>query len=217
VVVTTGSAGGSPGSVEVVRFLDDVVDRVRAGELVAVGLDMPIGLAADGVRPADRAARALLGARRSSLFPTPPASVLDATDYADALHRCRAATGKGLSVQAFNLVPKMREVAGCVTPALQPAICEVHPETSLAVMRGAPCSHPKRTAEGAAERLAALRTHFANVDEALASRPRGAQVDDVIDAFAAAWTARRIALGDALVLGDPGARDPRGFRLTITA
>ena len=203
--------------VEVVGSLAVVVERVNGGELEAVGVDMPIGLAADGTRLADGAARALLGPRRSSLFPTPPACVLDATDYTDALARCREASGKGLSMQAFNLVPKMREVAACVTPALQPVICEVHPETSFAVLRGAPCAHPKRTAEGSAERLVALRAHFSNVDDTIALRPPGAQLDDVLDAFAAAWTARRIVRGEALVLGDLAARDPRGYRLTITA
>jgi predicted RNase H-like nuclease len=217
VVVTTGLDRGAPGTVEVVTEIEPVVARVRRGELAALGIDMPIGLPADGVRLADVEARALLGPRRSSLFPTPPAAVLEARDYADALVRCRAATGRGLSRQAFNLVPKMREVAAALDASLQPAVAEVHPETSFCVLAGAPCAHPKRTAEGVAERAARLRPCFANLDAALANRPTRAKADDVLDAFAAAWTARRMASGMATWLGDAGARDPRGYRLTIAA
>jgi predicted RNase H-like nuclease len=141
--------------------------------------------------------------------------VLDAVDYADALVRCRAANGRGLSVQAFNLVPKMREVAAALEPALQPAVAEVHPETSFAAIAGRPCTHSKRTADGVAERIELLRAHFPALDAALDARPRGPGVDDVLDAFAAAWTARRMANGEARWLGDRAARDARGYRLTI--
>jgi predicted RNase H-like nuclease len=215
VVVTTGRDDGTPATIEVLPAISTVVARLRFAEIAALGIDMPIGLPERGPRTADREARALLGPRRSSLFPTPPAVVLDAIDYADALARCRAVDGIGLSVQAYNLLPKMRELAAATAPELQPALAEVHPETSFAAIAGAPCAHGKRTADGAAERLALLRPHFPGVDGVLSARPRGAAVDDVLDAFAAAWTARRIARGTATWLGDPDARDPRGMRVTI--
>lgn len=215
VVVITGIEPGSPSTVAVVSDIATVIIDLGLGRLAAVGIDMPIGLAADGHRVADAAARRLLGARRSSLFPTPPLQVLGATDYADALASCRGASGKGLSIQAFNLLPKMRELASCIEPSMQPRLSEVHPETSFAVMRGAPCAEPKRTPGGSAERRDALREHFADLDDLMQTIPRGAKLDDVLDAFAAAWTARRIATGRALVLGDEDARDERGYWLTI--
>src|SRR5687767_1286625 len=73
----------------VVPDLTAIVEHVRDGSLAAVGLDMPIGLAADGRRQAAREARTRLGRRRSSLFPTPPFAVLGSTDYAGAVERCR--------------------------------------------------------------------------------------------------------------------------------
>ena len=217
VVVTTGVDRESVTTVAVVATIDEIVDSVRAGRVAAAGIDMPIGLATNGARRADADARRLLGPRRSSLFPTPPRAALDATDYADARTRCRAASGKGLSVQAYHLLPKMRELAAVIEPWMQPAISEVHPETSFAVLRNAPCAHPKTTAAGRAERVDALRAHFADVDTITQGTPRGAKPDDVLDALVAAWTARRIATGTALVLGDDDARDDRGLRLTIVA
>ena len=41
-----------------------------------VGIDMPLGLLEAGWREADRAARGLLGPRRSSVFAIPPRAVL---------------------------------------------------------------------------------------------------------------------------------------------
>jgi predicted RNase H-like nuclease len=218
-VVATADTSGGHVDVTVVAAVAPVVAAVRDGTLAALAIDMPIGLAAHGARRADTEARALLGPRRSSLFPTPPRAVLAATEYADALARCRAATGKGMSRQAFHLLPKIRELADALEPALQPRVSEVHPETSFAVLRGAPCAWPKRTPAGVTERLAALRVAFPATDlDALVARPpRGAASDDVLDAVVAAWTARRIAAGCALVLGDADARDPMGYRLTITA
>lgn len=219
VVARTSTATGAPVEVSVHPTLDDVVAALATGHLAALAVDMPIGLPADGARSADRAARALLGPRRSSLFPTPPFAVLGATDHADANERSRAACGKGMSIQAFHLLPKMRELARLVHPDLQPRLAEVHPETSFAVLRGAPCAHPKATPAGHDERITALRGAIAesSLDAAVHTRLRGAQVDDVLDAIVAAWTARRIALGSALILGDPEQRDERGLRCTIVA
>ncbi len=216
VVATTGIDPDSPTTIDVVRAIREVIDAVRNGRVVAAGIDMPIGLAADGFRLADADARRILGPRRSSLFSTPPRAVLDATTFADALERCRAASGKGMSIQAYNLLTKMREVAAAMRPELQPAISEVHPETSFAVLCARPCAHPKATAAGFAERVDALHPHFATLDQLVASR-RGVKPDDLLDALAAAWTARRVATGTARILGDADAHDELGFRLTISA
>lgn len=40
----------------------------RAGHVLAIAVDMPLGLVEEGWRAADRAAKALLGERRSSVF-----------------------------------------------------------------------------------------------------------------------------------------------------
>jgi predicted RNase H-like nuclease len=67
--------------------------------------------------------------------------------------------------------------------------------------------------------VAALRGEVAedSLEAAVHTRLRGARIDDVLDAIVAAWTARRIAEGSALVLGDPDQRDERGLRCTIVA
>ena len=191
----------------------------RFAEVLALGaglvaLDMPIGLPAVGPRSCDVAARRRLGARRSSVFPAPVRAVLGARDHADAVARSRAACGRGLSIQTWNLVPKIAEVAAEVEPG--DAVAEVHPELSLATLAGAPLATGKRRAAGRSQRLALLSPAFPDLAERLAARPPGCAPDDVLDAYATLWTARRMAAGRAEVLGD-GERDQRGLTMAITA
>lgn len=194
-------------------FADVMRDADRLG-LAVVGVDMPIGMAADGNRPGDTEARALLGPRRSSLFPTPARAVLDASDYADALRRNRAASGKGLSKQAFNLVPMMRQVRAAITAADCDRVVEVHPESSFVQLAGAALD-AKKSAAGVGQRLRLLRPLVDDLDAVLARAPAGCAVDDALDALVVAWSATRWVAGTARVFGD--GLDPDGFPLRIVA
>ena len=192
--------------------LPDVQGVLALGAAV-VGIDIPLGLPTSGPRACDVAARARPGPRRSSVFPAPMRAVLDAADHRDAVRRSTAASGRGLSVQAWNLVPKIADADrrfGAGDPVL-----EVHPELSFATMAGAPLASRKRDAAGREERLALLLGPFPDVAERLAARPAGCAADDVLDAYAVLWTVRRIAAGTAEVLGD-GARDEAGRLMSIT-
>jgi predicted RNase H-like nuclease len=73
---------------------------------------------------------------------------------------------------------------------------------------------PKKSAAGVGQRLAALRPQVAELDELLCTAPQACAIDDVLDALAAAWSARRLALGLAERLGDE-ATDVDGYRQTI--
>lgn len=194
-VVVIASIADGPSTVERVARLDSLIQRIRAGTVAAAGVDMPIGLPSHTRRASDAALRVHLGARRSSLFPTPPRAVLDAVDYRDALARARDATGVGLSKQAWNLVGKIRELDALMTPELQPRVSEAHPESSFTELAGNPLSTRKSTPLGREERTRLLLPSFADLAEHLDRH--GAVAADVLDAFAAAWTARRIATGTA--------------------
>ena len=206
------AADGGDGTTEVAvhRTFADVL--ALGADLVAV--DIPIGLPAVGPRACDVAARRRLGRRGSSVFPAPVRAVLGARDHADALARSRAASGRGLSVQAWNLVPKIIEVDERVAPG--DAVVEVHPELSFATLAGGPLGSGKKELAGRTERLALLRPGFPDVAERLDARPPGCAADDVLDAYATLWTARRITAGVAESLGD-GERDERGLVMSITA
>ena len=209
-----GSVVADTAAVRVIPTFAEGVALVSAGELAALGVDMPIGLPDAGRREADFAARRRLGPRASSVFPTPLRSVLTATDYQDALSRSRAVDGKGLSKQAFNLLPKMAEVDAAMTPALQDRIFECHPETAFVHLAGRPLTTTKHEAVGRAERADLLATVLGDVSGLADAPPKGAKVDDVLDALVVATVAARLVGGDVERLGD-GAVDARGLRMEI--
>lgn len=176
---------------------------------VVVGIDMPIGLPHDRPRACDREARRFLGARRSSIFEPPRRVALDAADHAEAQRRSVAVHGTGLSVQAWNLVPKILELDQVMASALEDRVVEVSPECAVRLLLGREPA-PKRTAGGATERREALEAVFGP----LPVRLPGARPDDVLDAYAALWSAERFARGEHVTFGD-GARDERGLLMRI--
>ena len=122
-----------------------------------VGIDIPIGLPDTGGREADRLARTELPpGRKSSVFPTPVRTSVLADTWQEANAANRAATGKGLSHQGFHLCRKIAEVDAWLLAGAGMTVVEVHPEVSFAAM-GADPVPSKKTAEGRATRLAALR------------------------------------------------------------
>ena len=99
-----------PVDIRVIDGLETVADDLASRRLVAAGIDIPIGLPPGGPRACDVAARRMLGPRRSTIFPAPARAVLEAEGYEQACALSRAASGKAISKQTFNILPKIREV-----------------------------------------------------------------------------------------------------------
>lgn len=181
-------------------------------DAVVVAVDIPIGLPETGPREADVAAKFFLKPRQASVFLVPPRAVLEAPSYDDALQR-RAQLGRpGISQQAYALRQKILEVDELARPGDR--IYEIHPEVSFQAMKGAPLSHGKKSWNGFAERRRLLNA--AGIE--LPHDPlelADASVDDVLDAAAAAWSARRICLGQAKTLPEHEVVDERGRRIAI--
>jgi predicted RNase H-like nuclease len=212
-LLTLVALNGRHCSIMLLDTFDAVVQQVTRHDAEMVGVDMPIGLPDAGDRPSDALARARLGPRRSSLFATPPVTVIHNVDYAAANAQHRQLTGKGLSKQAFYLFDAIRQVRSSVQPS-DARFHEAHPETSFATIAGQPLA-PKKTAAGVGQRLAVLRDFRPDVVELLASAPVGVGTDDVIDSLVAAWSASRHLAGKADVLGH--GRDTQGYGLHLIA
>lgn len=170
------------------------------GPGTAIGVDIPIGSVESGWRSADIAAQARLGSRRSTVFSVPPRQVWDLPTHREASERCRELTGSGFSVQAYHLLPKMRE-AEALQARGDVELFEVHPELVFAAMAAAP-PPSKKTWAGQAVR----RTLLAEVGIELPDDIGPAGVvppDDVLDASAVAWCAYRFGRGGAGHVPDP--------------
>ena len=214
VAVTLEVRGSSRVGVRAVRVhgtLDGVLEGNGAG---VVGIDMPLGLLESGWREADLVARGRLGIRRSSVFAIPPRAVWSEPDHAAASLRCRELTGKGMSVQAWGLRAKLLEADAYRETCAHP-LYEVHPELAFCALSGTPLALSKHTASG----LELRRRLLARAGIVLpVSRPgptARAPVADTLDAGAVAWSAWRIATGQAVVLPARPQRDRQGREIAI--
>ncbi len=159
-----------------------------------IGVDIPIDPPGLGARPADAAARAFVGGRASSVFPTPPRAALEARTFAEAGEAARTITGKGISQQAFALGRKILEVHPLAE--VDERVIEVHPEVSFCMLAGEPLADSKHTPEGLERRRALL----ASAGIVLPGAVRGVPEADLLDAAAGAWSAARYARGAAEAL-----------------
>jgi predicted RNase H-like nuclease len=189
--------------------------RVGSSELVAVAIDIPIGLL-DGPRACDRAARKVLGpVRGCSVLSSPSRAALSAKNYRQACQANQQRTGRMLSRQSWCIGPKIKEIDEAISPSTQEWVSEVHPEVCFWAMNGKkPMTHRKKRSEGQAERLNLVRRFFPAIEEHTLRRPVHVGIDDLLDAAAGAWTALRIHQGTALSICTPE-QDARGLEVTI--
>ncbi len=236
-VPATGRAGGvdgcpggwiaaidEPGGVRL-ELVEDA-HTLLALRVEVLAIDIPIGLPSSyvpGGRRCDHGARGLLGRpRSSSVFSAPPRPSLALGGF-DAPGRREL----GLTLQAWNIVPKVAAIDDIVAPQRQwlagrqdapelPLIAEVHPELSFYELNGGRAVEaPKRRAAGRRER-AELLVPFFPVATLLDGRAGGAGVDDVLDALVALWTARRLldGIAERVPVAEPEL-DERGLRMEI--
>jgi predicted RNase H-like nuclease len=182
---------GAVTRVEVVARFADVLD----GTHDATAADVPIGLVDGAIRHADAAARRVLGRRAATVFSTPPRAVValvagdPQVSHAEANRVAVAATGVGISIQAFRLLPAIIEVDRLVRAGTD--IAEVHPEVAFAHLAGEVLAG-KRTWAGAATRRRLLGEAGLVLPERFSGADRCAP-DDVLDAAVCALTADRLA------------------------
>lgn len=208
VVAQADPADGAVLDVAVIPSFAEVA-QLLADDVEMIAVDMPIGLPDAGPRACDREARRLLGPRGSTVFPTPPRSLLGVREYPDALARKRALDGNGLSKQTFFLLPKIAELDAAITPEHQRSVVESHPELAFLRRLGTPLLS-KHTEGGRQQRIDLVH---GIAPDPLPRIPH-AKPDDVLDAIALTATARALLCGTAERLGD-GARDARGLVMEI--
>jgi predicted RNase H-like nuclease len=218
--------------VRVVPSFADVMAAPEAPAIIAV--DIPIGLPQTGGREADRIARSLVGARRSSVFPVPSRRAIFAelgpfgdqqARYAAYRRACVIARGssnppKAISIYAFGIFAKIREVDALLQSdcAIRDKVRETHPELAFWRLNGErELSDSKKSEIGLARRRGLLM-EVGFVAAALSGAPpKGASPDDVIDAIACVEIARRIHDGRAWQFPNPPEYDAAGLPMAIWA
>ena len=186
-------------------------------------IDIPIGLKTEGKteRRCDPEARKLLGPRRSSVFPAPCRGAIYARSYQEACDINQRLTGKRLSVENWNIIPKIREV-DCLfsdDKSVRGRIREIHPELCFWGLAGRPMQHAKKRKEGLSERTQLLRSIYPQTADIIAHalstyRRKDVARDDILDALSAAVTG---LIGGQNLVSIPQEQefDERGLRMEM--
>jgi predicted RNase H-like nuclease len=131
------------------------------------------------------------------VFPVPARAALPARDYHKAAALNRQSLGRGLSKQAWNIMPKIKAMDDMlqVRPELRSVIKESHPEVCFWSLnnRQAMTSNKKQP-RGREERLAVLARHLPQAPQIVDSaadtyRRRDVAWDDILDALVLALSA----------------------------
>ena len=170
-------------------------DHHRGASLILI--DIPIGLKADGraERRCDPEARKLLGPRRSSVFPAPCREAIYASSYQEACDVNQRLTGKRLSVENWNIIPKIREMDCLLSDdaSARGRIREIHPELCFWGLASRPMQHAKKRSEGLLERTQLLQSIYPQTSDIInhtlsTYRRKDVARDDILDALSAAVT-----------------------------
>jgi predicted RNase H-like nuclease len=196
-----------------------------------IAVDMPIGLperVGQGGRGPEVELRALLGERKSSVFSIPSRSAVYAEDFEKACEASLATSDppRKISIQAFHLFPKVRELDALIRADLGLATImrECHPEGAFMVMNGRqPLSEPKKVKSVVHEaginqrKVLLMEVAGYSADFLDIKPPKGVGVDDFIDACACAWVAEKLARDEAVRFPEKPERDAFGIPIAIWA
>ena len=184
---------------------------------------MPIGLVNSGRRRCDELARNMLGERSVCVSNAPIRPALYAPSRLAASAITQAVTGRQVGSTEWALYPKIINLDVSITPANQRWCFEIHPEVCFCAWNnGTPIQEKKDSPAGMQAREALIEATWPGARQALLAQLQQLgfgeehfDPDDVNDAFAALWTARRITSGNARRLPDRPEVDARGLRMEM--
>lgn len=192
-------------------------------------IDIPIGLPTDRRRACDKKAKDVLAQRQGTVFYTPIRDAVYTQNLEKAKRLNEETAGFSIQNQAWSIVPRIREVDEFLDmyPSAHDRVFETHPEVCFWALNGQqPLAESKRTDEGIKQRTALLAdeyteamTLYKQVVERYTKptyAPTVSNVDDIVDALAAAVTARRPSEELATLPKEVPPTDERGLPMQIT-
>jgi len=189
-----------------------------------VFIDMPIGLEDENyTRECDRLLREKLGAEyAASVFSPPIRPALNAPSYVEANMESYEYTEKKLTVQAWNITPKIRTVDNFLTDneSLREKVLESHPELLFMNLNGGMIYQKKKTKKGLRHRLSLIVEHeevaddfFRDIKEEF--RRNEVAEDDIVDAMALALAAKHSKENELVTLPEMPPLDSKELPMAI--
>ena len=207
------------------RLIENDEDFISAlHEFDRVFIDMPIGLEDENyTRECDRELRKVLGAEYApSVFSPPIRPALHAPSYVEANMQSYEYTEKKLTVQAWNITPKIRLLDQVLSEHqdLRESVFESHPELIFMNLNGGMIYQKKNTKKGLRHRLGLIVDReevaddfFRDIKEEF--RRNQVDEDDIVDSMALALAAKRsIEEGIKTIPKDPPV-DSEGLKMAI--
>ena len=186
-------------------------------------IDMPIGLVNTGRRRCDELARDMLGTRHVCVSNAPIRPALYAPSRLAASAITQKATNRQVGSNEWALYPKVINLDVAITPSHQGWCFEIHPEICFCAWNsGTAIPFAKDSDRGRQARESLIDTAWPGVRQAVLAQLKQqghnrqhVALDDINDAFAALWTARRIVAGEAQRIPDVPTIDSRGLRMEM--
>ena len=182
---------------KILRTNEELKQELTEADLTFI--DMPIGLEdEDYTRKCDELLRKKLGADyASSVFSPPIRPALHAPSYVEASMQSYEYTEKKLTIQAWNIMPKIRVLDQFLSEdaELSKKVLESHPELLFMNLNGGMIYQKKNTKKGLRHRLDLVKEHepiaadfFREIKEEY--RRNEVEEDDIVDAMVLALAAK---------------------------
>lgn len=214
---------GNKVSYEILSTDEELTAAFR--QAARVFIDIPIGLEDENyTRLADQALREELGKEyASSVFNAPIRPAAEAPNYATASMISFDFTEKKISMQAWNITPKIMQIDRILRkyPELQEKVFESHPELLFKVLNGGKVVEQKKSTNlGLKHRLQLLRGYMSNAKDLYreikeSENSRDAKEDDLLDAMALAVLARKSLENGLLTIPAEAPKDSQGLTMAI--
>ncbi|MEX0994704.1 MAG: DUF429 domain-containing protein [Balneolaceae bacterium] len=193
-------------------------------EFDRIFIDIPIGLNEEEyTRECDELLRKKLGAEyASSVFSPPIRPALNAPTYVEANMQSYEYTGKKLSVQAWNITPKVKIVDKLLREekSWQDKVLESHPELLFMNLNGGMIYQKKNTKKGLKHRLDLVAAQeniaakfFREIKEEF--RRNEVEEDDLVDAMALAFAAKKSEEKEIKTLPENPPADSKGLTMAV--
>jgi predicted RNase H-like nuclease len=207
---------------EILRSDDELHESLQTFDRIFI--DMPIGLEDETyTRTCDELLRKKLGGDyASSVFSPPIRPALHAPSYVEANMQSYEYTEKKLTVQAWNITPKIKALDRILTgmPALQEKVFESHPELLFMNLNGGRIYQKKNTKKGLRHRLDLIRNiepvatdFFREIKEEY--RRNEVEEDDIVDAMALALISKESRNKEIKTLPEKPPEDSEGLKMAI--
>lgn len=176
------------------------INEVKKVDSQRIFIDIPIGLSDQfNTRTIDFELRKLLSKKRkSSVFTPPIREALEAPTYQLGNQINKSISGKGISIQAWNIGHKIKEVNQFLSQNrfYQKKMSESHPELCFELLNNGPLNHSKKTLSGMEERIKIINEYINISFQEIRNfgkecKSDKAKLDDIIDAIVLSLSAMR--------------------------